>query len=384
MFIAIGAGVLSSLGLLIYSYTQVDLNLTLSSRPVYLQIQEFLTAIGYFNRPLSTGLFIIIVAGLFLSYLGLLAAAFTQKLTPKLQLKLALLISMILLFAYPAFSYDVFNYIFDARILVEHGVNPYTHTALDFPDDTWTRFMRWTHRTYPYGPTWLPLTLPFYLLGLGKFTLTLLSFKILCYLSYLGGAWAITSLLREHNPKWMEVGLALYVFNPLILIEGLVSAHLDMVMAGIMLVGIGLVSRTKLVGWATLLVAAAIKYVSAATIPFVWLWRQNFITYKRFIAYSLLGSYGLTLVVISQREILPWYFLVPFSLTALLPQSRLARTTLLALTPAMLMRYAPFLYVGSYPDSVYLWRNIITGIVFLATFICLYISQKKYPILAHK
>ena len=48
---------LLSLSFLIYTYTQVDLNLTLSNNTIYQSIQSQLTNIGYFNRPLSTKIF---------------------------------------------------------------------------------------------------------------------------------------------------------------------------------------------------------------------------------------------------------------------------------------------------------------------------------------
>jgi len=74
-------------------------------------------------------------------------------------LLISILIGVGLLFSYPFLSHDLFNYLFDAKIVTFYHQNPYILKALDFPSDPWLRFMHWTHRTYPYGPSFLFLTL---------------------------------------------------------------------------------------------------------------------------------------------------------------------------------------------------------------------------------
>jgi len=138
--------------LIIYSYSQIDLNLTLSSNQLYQSIQQQLIYLGYFNRPLSTVVFTILLFLLFTFYFFILYLVNKKKVTLQKILLLVVLTCVILLFSYPAFSHDIFNYMFDARIVTKYYQNPYFHSALDFPNDLWTRFMHWTHRTYPYGP----------------------------------------------------------------------------------------------------------------------------------------------------------------------------------------------------------------------------------------
>lgn len=365
--------------LFIYSFTQVDLNLTLSSNSLYLQAQSYLTQLGYFNRPLSTFIYIVIVISLLITYFGLIYQSKMGKLELSKHIKVSLIVSILLTLAYPAFSYDIFNYIFDARILVEHSQNPYTHMALDFPSDDWTRFMRWTHRTYPYGPTWLPITIPAYFVGLGKFITTLISFKLLGLVGYWLGGWGIYKVMKTYQPKLVSLGMVLYLSNPLILIEGLVSAHLDMLMAGLMLAGLGLmVTNKKMAGYISVGISIGIKYVSGAVVVPLWLWQRKTINYSQFVVICVALSYVLTLIVISQREILPWYFLVPFGLTVLLPKSQKLVALMIGLTPALLLRYAPFLYYGDYIPQVIWWRNGLTVVVgTLLTLVSLF-TLKKY------
>ena len=55
--------------LLAYSFTQVDLSLTLSQLSIWQTIQKSFQQIGYFNRPLSTAIFLIIITLMFALYL---------------------------------------------------------------------------------------------------------------------------------------------------------------------------------------------------------------------------------------------------------------------------------------------------------------------------
>ena len=361
-----------------YSYSQIDLNLTISSNLFYQKIQQQLIYLGYFNRPLSTLIYTALVVVLFTSYLIILKQARAHKFTSQEIIKLSFISVAILFFSYPAFSHDVFNYIFDARILVLHGQNPWTHTALDFPNDLWTRFMRWTHRTYPYGPLWLPLSSVFYHLGFGKFTLTLIMFKLLSTLSYLLATITLNLTLIVKKYKNKPFLLSLFVLNPLILIESLVSSHLDITMAALSLLGIyQLAKNSKTKASISLLASAAIKYVTVSTLPFLPLLFLNKINYKKYLHYSLILTYLLTAYVITQREILPWYFITPFSITPFVDRS-LYKKFVIALTPALLLRYVPFLLIGDYTQQVYLYRNVITFSVFIVMMLVL--LTFKFPL----
>ena len=145
--------------LFLYSYTQIDLSLTFSRIAPLRTLVGYFQYIGYFNRPLSTLIFVFLIIFLFNFYLGFLVLARTQQLSKKYVWKLIILTTIILAFTYNAFSYDLFNYIFDAKIITHYHLNPYIHKALDFPGDPMLSFMHWTHRVYPYGPLWLGLTI---------------------------------------------------------------------------------------------------------------------------------------------------------------------------------------------------------------------------------
>ena len=369
--------------LLIYSFSQIDLNLTLSSHPLYQSFQQAMIQLGYFHRPLSTFFFIAIISALFLSYLSLLYLAMSQQLTTQNALVLAVFTALILLLSYPAFSHDIFNYIFDARILVHHHANPYTHTALQFPDDLWTRFMRWTHRTYPYGPGWLGLTAAIYPLGLGKFTLTLLIFKFLGLASYLLSVFSIHRLAHHFRLKHPQFHTLLFAANPLIIIETLVTAHIDAAMAALMLLGVALAFKHKPGSWFGLIFSASIKYISAGLLPFWFLFQKRFLSFNKTMIFSLIGVYLLTLYLVSEREFYPWYLITPFALSSLIKPSRFNLFLTCSLTLASLIRYAPYLYIGDYTPFVITARDSITTLTVI-TFLILWLGSRVIPISRHE
>src|SRR3989338_10122220 len=218
------------LALFFYSFTQVDLSLTLSRLSVWQIAEKFFQHIGYFNRPFSTYLFLAIIFVLYIFYALFLKLSFQKKITEKGLFTLIFVSVAILVFSYNAFSYDIFNYIFDAKIITYYHQNPYLHKALDYPLDPMLSFMRWTHRVYPYGPVWLFLTVPISFIGLNIFLLTFFLFKFLIAGFYLGSVVLIYKINEKINPEHAVFNTALFALNPLVIIESLVSSHNDIAM----------------------------------------------------------------------------------------------------------------------------------------------------------
>ena len=354
--------VLTLIGLSIYSYSQIDLNLTLSSVSVYQSVQRQLILLGYYHRPVSALIYVAFLVLLFLTELHFFKMARRGDLGPHGVWKLSLVSSLLLVVSYPAFSHDLFNYIFDARILVTHKLSPWQFTALDFPDDLWTRFMHWTHRTYPYGPVWLLITIPLYAAGLGKFTLTLFWFKILAVISYLTSVKCIQNLLKAVDSKHVAQGMVLFALNPLVLIEALVSAHIDITMTAFLLVALLFASKRKRLAGSLIFLAASagIKYVTAAALP-VWIWWRG--KPERFLAALsalLLCLSAATAGAMVLKEPLPWYFIPVLAVIALLPTKKTLQTLSVALSFGLLLRYAPYLYAGDYSEWVRSVREILT------------------------
>lgn len=307
------------LGLGVYSYSQIDLSLTLLQSPWFLGFQHAMIQLGYFNRPLSTVIFLTVTLLLFTFYILFL------KNPPKKYIFLICGIILLGLFSYPAFSHDIFNYIFDARIFVVHHANPYTSTALMFPDDTWTRFMNWTHRTYPYGPVFLPLSIAVYLLGAHKFILTLTLFKTLMAAAYVGSIYYIYKISGKK-------GAILFALNPLIIYEAVVSSHLDILMLFFVLVA---VYKKSYLFW---LLSVGIKYTTIFLLP-------------RFsLKWLVILAYAGALIQVFSRELLPHYFIIPLGFSALLPENKyLVWGEIILSLVLLLFRYPFFLLYGQWP-----------------------------------
>src|SRR3989339_218034 len=274
----------------IYSYSLVDLNLTLFNSTLWDNFRNFIIQIGYFNRGLSTTIFVSGIIILTCLYL------LVKKIKPD-PIKLALVISLVSLIAYPFLSHDFFNYMFDAKILTFYGKNPYLFRALDFPADHWIRFMHWTHRVYPYGPTFLPITLiPSFLSG-GKFFLSLLFFKITFVSFYLAAVWAVNKIDKNKA--------LIIATHPLIIIEGLITPHNDLIAMSLGLIGIYLLFNKSNWSRVSFVVSGLIKYSTLSTI--ILSRKNNLLNILAFIG-ILVPLFYLTFY----SEIQPWYFLTLF------------------------------------------------------------------------
>jgi len=364
------------IALFLYSFTQIDLGLTLTRASFWQPIQRKFQLIGYFNRPLSTGLYLAILFLIFGFYFLILLAVKRKWFNSKQIWTLILITAGILWFSYNAFSYDLFNYIFDARIVTFYRQNPYQHKALDYPDDPMLGFMHWTHRLYPYGPLWLVLTVPLSFLGFQKLVPMMILFKGLAVGGYLGASWFIFKILKDINPKEKLIGLVVFAFNPLVIIESLVSAHNDISMMALALAGFWfLVKKKYLPAWLTLGLSIGVKFATALLLPIfilVHLWRpwRKKINWDKVILGTLFLMVLAVLGAIKRDELKPWYLLYPLPFISLLPEKRgsfvFAQDKLfwpmIGLSLGLLLHYAPFLYLGNWNPPVPVIKTKLTFI----------------------
>ena len=359
--------ILTIVFLFLYSFTQVDLNLTLSQFSLWQITQKFFQQIGYFNRPLSTSFYILIVLLFFLFYFSFLYLASKNKIEKNQIWFLTIISTIILSFSYNAFSYDLFNYIFDAKIITHYGQNPYLHKALDFPTDPMLNFMRWTHRTYPYGPSWLILTVPLSFIGFNFFLPTFFLFKFLSSLSFLGTAYFISKILKKISPKNELYGLTLFVFNPLIIIEVLVSSHNDLPMIFFAVLSLHLLINKKyFTSVLSLLFSIGIKFATFFLLP-IFLYplftkNKNQINWAKLLNYIIPLMTISLILVITRTNFQPWYLLYIVSFAPLI-QNRYQAFIISTVFPFFaLLEYVPFLYKGD-------WNQPVPNILFWLTII---------------
>lgn len=385
---------ISVVALFFYSFTQVDLSLTLSRASFFQEIQKSFQYIGYFARPLSTYLFIGIILFLYFFYtvLFIKIKQFTMK-----QIWGIILFSAILLgFSYNALSYDLFNYIFDAKIVTHYQQNPYEHKALDYSGDPMLSFMRWTHRVYPYGPVWLAITIPLSYLGFNYFLLTFFIFKVLMVTCFLGTVWFLGKILQKINPQYEKLGILFFALNPFVLIESVVSAHNDIVMLFFMSIGMYLLVQKKYFLSIILIVLSyGIKFASAE-IPtsvhlliivllcvgfFIFSKIQKKLSWE--VWFLLAGACMVIPIVLAslRTNFQPWYILSLLPFVALVSQKMFVRVPFIIISLFALFEYVPYLYLGNWdaPVPTYLFLIRITGlsIAFLSFLFCLFLVRNK-------
>lgn len=351
--IAIGYVFVSSF-LVLFSYTQVDLNLTLSRVSIFQRIEEAFQHVGYYQRPLATAIYCVILILLFTLYIGVIRAVRQKVFSRKALWRLIFAVAAIMVFSYPAaFSYDFFNYMFTAKTVLVYHQNPYVVTPLQFAGvDPWTNFMRWTHLTTAYAPLWIGMTLVPYVLGLGYFVFILFNIKFLVAGFYLLCGWAIVRSMEVMDKPHVDTALAVYALNPLILIESLVSAHNDIVMmAFAMLAVYAYVRKDRWTSYLFLSASVAAKLMTGLLFPVFFL-RKN----RGWMAAVMMAGVAMVLV---KREFLPWYWVWVVPFVALLPdRNRLIRFAGIV-SFGLVLSYAPYLFFGDYSAAEQIWKTAI-------------------------
>lgn len=336
------------------------MGLTFTRASVFLTVLKSFQYVGYFNRPLSASLYSGIVVLLSVLYLFTLWCAVKKKISVKSVWIIIVISSVVLGFAYNAFSYDFFNYIFDARILTHYHQNPYTQKALDYPSDPMLGFMHWTHRTFPYGPVWLGITVPLSFLGAGVFIVTFYLFKMLIIASYLLSVLLIKKIAKKTKIVDPIFAMIFFALSPFVLIEALVSGHIDMVMMAAALTGVYfLYSGKKYVSWVFLLLSIGIKFATFLLLP-LFLWfpfskRKN----KDFIFFFLstvLMVFGVYLQS-ARTTFQPWYFLLAMPFAAFLSKKYYVGIPVTVFSILVLFQYVPFLYSGNFDSPIPMIMN---------------------------
>lgn len=310
----------------VYSYALMDPNITFFQSNVWARFRDWIITFGYYHRDNSTYLYtgIIILLFLFQYY-----AVYKSKRDYFIPVLVA--VSIVGIVSYPFLSHDLFNYLFDAKILTFYHQNPYLHRALDFPHDSWLRFMHWTHRTYPYGPSYLPITLIPLFLSAGKFIIAFILYKAMNTGLFIISAMALHKLHKKAS--------LFYITSPLVLIEGLMNAHNDMIGLSLAIIGIYLLTHAKSVqGRIVLLISGLIKYI---TIPSLFISPVN----NRLNKVLFVATCGLLLYLCSTSEIQGWYFL---SLFVFLPFFYEGLGRLSLFTSGLLLAYIPYIRFGGW------------------------------------
>lgn len=330
-----------------FSYTQIDLNLTLSQNPLYLSLQNNLIQLGYFNRNLNTEIFSILFILLALFYLLFVYLSYKKLINLNQLHTIILITAVICTFSYNAFSHDFFNYMFNGKIVTFYHLSPYQYRALDFPQDDWTRFMQWTHVTMPYGPSWLIVITLVSALSFSKFIVHFFLLKLTFSLTYLFSALLVTKIAQQRKTDTL-IATSLFAFHPLIIIDGLISPHIDLIMYFFVLVSLFYFLKNSIKkSYLIFLVSIGIKYASVTMLPL--LFKKVYISNPKYwsIGIFLSGLVG-SFVQVYNGGLQPWYLIGPTVLIFMLfPSLKLKWIVLLGVIFELpLVGYLVFLFRG--------------------------------------
>lgn len=182
----------------------------------------------------------------------------------------AIMLGLIAVVAPPLFSTDPFSYAMYARFATLYHANPYVATAQSVaPADPLIPYLYWRDIPSPYGPLW---TLISQAIVAGQDTSPLeliLRFKVIAFAFTLLDGWLIYLFVRQRWPEQAGWYYLAFAWNPMVLVEGIVIGHNDVLILAVMLGSALLLMRSRPVLTAAGLAASSlIKY---STLPAVGL-----------------------------------------------------------------------------------------------------------------
>ena len=353
--------ILLSLAFFVFSYLWVDFNLTLISWPAIAQVMDLFQHWGFFHRPVAAKIYLVLTI---LSFLPSFYFLFKKKIQfSKKRWFWIILPAILIVFAYPFLSHDIFNYLFDGRMIWFHRVNPYRHAPQEFSADHWTRFMHWVHKSTPYGPTQIFYSLIIAIAGFNKFLPSYLFIKIGNLILFLITGFYLIKILKSKR-----LAVSLWFLNPFLYQEFLINCHNDLLMIFLAVIGFYYWQKKKKKGWLAFLFSVTSKYVSILLLP-------AFI-FKKHYKIILLGSslVLLTGFVVKITSFQAWYFAWLLMMLPFLKLSRYFWSLVLGgELLILLVKYYPFLRLGQWQTKGYLFLQgyfIFLALVLIFDFFC--------------
>lgn len=352
--------------LVIFSWGFVDPGLNSFASTEMLRATQVLRNI-VFQSPVFAGLiFILLLTTLIISYVRVFTLPIESVQYKKIWFVVGAL-GVLGALAFPAFSYDVFNYITTAKVTYFHGENPYIVMPFEILNEPYLAFTRAANKVALYGPLWILLTsIPHYL-GHNNIWVTILVFKLTNAFWYLAFSFLIYRVTKSMK------NVLFFAFNPLILIEVLIAGHNDIVMMFLATIGLivwfqkGL--SQKIVGLFFLISSVLIKGATVVLLPLIFF---RYLSRDRalFLALCLLSVVFFFAAPI-REELYPWYAVWIISPVAFLDLKKYKNVVIgtMILTASLEFRHIPYMMTLSYAGWGVLFR-ILVSYVPVVLFLC--------------
>lgn len=210
------------------------------------------------------------VVGLWLVYLPLVWKLRGEVIDYRIVLTGAIVLGLLAMIVPPLFSTDPFSYAMYARFETIYHANPYLGTARSVaPGDPLIPYLYWRDIPSPYGPLWTLISQA--LVGGGDRTPLemILRFKVVAFVLTLLDGWLIYTFVRQRWPEQAGWYYLAFAWNPMVIVEGIVIGHNDVLILAVMFGSALLLTRARPIATiAGLTASALIKY---STLPAVGL-----------------------------------------------------------------------------------------------------------------
>lgn len=365
---------LSSIAALtILSFGFVDPNMVLSTNSFFLSFHAPLYELVFHHRIYTAILFFVLLCMLFFCYVYVLQHANSLSFSKKKVLPVLIISVLFLIFSYPALSYDLFNYMTTAKVAYTHHENPYLIMPIEITNEPYLAFTRAANKVALYGPVWIVITAIPHAIGLSSIWGTILAFKALNAILF--GIFAF--LIYTVTKAWKNV--LFFIFNPLILIEVLVSGHNDIYIMVFAVLGIIFWGKrgagNKIVGAVSFLASWFIKGATIVLLPLLCIKKltQERLIFWTYCLLSVVFFVGAPL----REELYPWYAVWLVATASLLDMKKYVNIIwfTIILSFALELRHLPYMWMGYYEGPGPLLRTLATvvpvGIFFL------YVGMKR-------
>ncbi|MBE3560557.1 MAG: hypothetical protein IMW89_15260 [Ktedonobacteraceae bacterium] len=179
-----------------------------------------------------------------------------------------------MIFVYPVTAIDIFGYVVQSLVLVQHYANPMVTPAATYPDDPMMQLAGgWINLGAPYGPLGILIdAIPTVLVGRNLLA-NLLLLKAMFSVMYLVEAYLVYKILSHYAPKLALAGALLIAWNPQGFFEYSANGHNDVAaMLFVLLAILALTKKRHTLAFGLVIASALVKYATLPLLPLFFLY----------------------------------------------------------------------------------------------------------------
>jgi hypothetical protein len=343
---------------MLFSYAFLDAGLLNFLPSSFVSFFQYYRTLAIDHRSIAAGIYVFIITFLFTGYA--LVLRYGQMYAWKTLVKYVLIGSCVLALSFPAFTYDIFNYVTTTKMVYFYHENPYVTMPIEIENEPYLAFTRAANKVALYGPTWIVLSVVPHFLGNGNIWSTMYAFKFMNALWYVGFCyliWRVTKNIKN---------VIFFALNPLILMEILVSGHNDIVMMVLACGGLLLWQKkewmNRFIGLFIFILSIFIKGATIVLVPLLFFRKMT--QSRLMLIASCLLFFTFVIAAPTREELYPWYAVWFLSTAAFLPYSKYAWLWqfCIALSLGLEFRHVPYMAMGYYEGPGPMLRTVLTVI----------------------